>query len=158
MNKETWIFVGIASGAFVSALACYQYNTIKARKIEEQKVENEKLYFEKLTPEMVKELEAEKLQIKKADIALRNTEAELKKTVVDFKNDIKVDIESKVMDTIYSDMRDTFDNWAAKYEDRLDKKVDRVVSRIDDLSDKYGGVKAAGSSVPSISVVNAPNK
>lgn len=157
MNRDTMIYLAVAGGAFVSALACYQYNTVKARKIEEQKVENEKIYFEKLTPEQVEKLEKEKLEIKKAQIALKNTEAELKKTVVDFKNEIKDDIESKVMDTIHGDMRDTFDHWAAKYEDRLDKKVDRVVSRIDDLSDKYGGVKSTGTALPAISVVNAPN-
>ena len=157
MNKETWIFAGIAGGAFVSALACYQYNTVKARQIEEKKIENERLYFEKLTPEMVKDLEAEKLQIKKADIALRNTEAELKKTVVDFKNEIQTEVEKTTMTKIHDDMRSTFDGWSSKFENRLDSKVDRVVSRIDDLSDKYGGVKSAGSAVPAINVVNAPN-
>ena len=156
MNRESWILTGIAGGAFVASLACYEYNTIRARKIEEQKVENEKLYFEKLTPEMVKEIEEKKLDVKRAEIALKNTEAELKKTVADFKNQIQTEVEKAAMTKIHDDMRETFDTWSSKFENRLDSKVDRVVSRIDDLSDKYGGVKSTNSA-PSISVVNAPN-
>ena len=157
MNRESWILTGIAGGAFVASLACYEYNTIKARKIEEQKVENEKLYFSKLTPEQVERLEQEKLEIKKAQIALKNTEAELKRTVADFKNEIQTEIEKATMTKIHDDMRETFDTWSSKFENRLDSKVDRVISRIDDLSDKYGGVKSTGASVPAINVVNAPN-
>lgn len=157
MNKETLIFTGLTVGAFASALACYEYNTIKARKLEEKKVENEKLYFSKLTPEQVENLEKEKLEIKKEEIALKNTEAELKKTVTDFKNDIQKEVETKAMTAIHDDMRDTFDTWAAKFETRLENKVDNVVTRIDNLSDKYGGVKTGNNSTPTISVVNAPN-
>ena len=156
MNKETMMFVGLAAGSFAAALACYEYNTIKARKVEEQKVENEKLYFSNLTPEQVENLEKEKLDIKKAEIELKNTEAEMKKTVVDFKNDIQQEVEKKVMDTIHDDMRDTFDTWSSKFENRLENKIDNVVTRIDNLSDKYGGVKSTGST-PAINVVNAPN-
>lgn len=156
MNRDSWILVGIASGATLASLACYEYNTIKARQLEEKKAENEKLYFSKLTPEMVKGIEEKKLDLKRAEIELKKTEDELKKTVADFKDEIHDDILDEVTKSIYNDMRETFDNWATKYEDRLDKKVDRVVNRIDDLSDKYGGVKSAGAA-PSISVVNAPN-
>ena len=156
MNRDSWILVGIASGATLASLACYEYNTIKARQLEEKKAENEKLYFSKLTPEMVKGIEEKKLDLKRAEIELKKTEDELKKTVADFKDEIHDDILDEVTKSIHDDMRETFDNWATKYEDRLDKKVDRVVNRIDDLSDKYGGVKNAGAA-PSISVVNAPN-
>ena len=157
MNKETWIFVGIAGGAFASALACYEYNTIKVRKLEERKVENERLYFSKLTSDQVEAIEKKKLEVENNKIELKKTEAELKRTINDFKDDIHDDILEEVTKSIHDDMRETFDNWSSKYEDRLDKKVDRVVSRIDDLSDKYGGVKSTGTSAPTISVVNAPN-
>lgn len=157
MNKESMLFAGLATGSFIAALVCYEYNTVKARQLEEKKVENEKLYFEKLTPEQVEKLEKEKLEIKKANIALKNTEAELKKTVTDFKNDIQQEVEKKAMTAIHDDMRDTFDTWAAKFETRLENKVDNVVNRIDNLSDKYGGVKAGATTTPTISVVNAPN-
>lgn len=156
MRKDYWIFVGLAAGAFVTSLACYEYNTIKVRQLEEKKAENQRLYFEKLTSEQVERIEKEKLSVKKAEIELKKTEDELKKTVTDFKYEIQKEVETKAMTAIHDDMRDTFDSWASKYEDRLDKKVDRVVSRIDDLSDKYGGVKS-NNSAPSISVVNAPN-
>lgn len=157
MNRDSWILVGIATGATVASLACYEYNTVKARQLEEKKVENEKLYFSKLTPEQVERLEKDKLEIKRAQIALKNTETELKKTVIDFKNEIQTEIEKETMTKIHDDMRSTFDDWSSKFENRLDSKVDRVISRIDDLSDKYGGVKGAGASAPTISVVNAPN-
>lgn len=156
MTKESIIFLSM-SGAAMTALVCgYFYNTNKLTKIEEQKVENEKLYFSKLTPEQVEKLEQEKLDIKKAEIELKNTQAELKKTVTDFKNDIQSEIESKAMTAIHDDMRETFDKWSAKFETRLENKVDNVVNRIDNLSDKYGGVKA-NNATPSINVVNAPN-
>ena len=156
MNKESWIFVGLAAGVSVASIACYEYNTIKVRQLEEKKVENERLYFSKLTPEQVERLEKEKLDLKKAQIDLKNTEAELKKTVTDFRNDIQKEVETKVMSAIHDDMRDTFDTWSAKFENRLENKIDNVVNRIDNLSDKYGGVKATNSA-PAINVVNAPN-
>lgn len=156
MNKDAWIVTSIVGGAFAASLACYQYNTVKMRQLEEKKAENEKLYFSKLTPEQVERLEDRKLDIKKAQIELRKTEDELKKTVTEFKNDIQDEIEEKAMKAIHDDMRDTFDKWSTKFEDRLDKKVDRVVNRIDDLSDRYGGVKT-NNAAPSINVVNAPN-
>ena len=62
------------------------------------------------------------------------------------------------MKSIREEMRSTFDSWSAKFETRMDNKVDNIVTRIDNLSDKYGGVKSTGASAPSISVVNAPNK
>ena len=157
MNRDSWILVGIASGATLASLACYEYNTIKARQLEEKKAENEKLYFSKLTPEMVKGIEEKKLDLKRAEIELKKTEDELKKTVTDFKNEIQTEIEKETMTKIHDDMRSTFDDWSSKFENRLDSKVDRVISRIDDLSDKYGGVKGTGASAPTISVVNAPN-
>ena len=153
MNKETWIFVGLAAGAFGAALTCYEYNTIKERQLREKKAENDKLYFGKLQPDQVERIERKKLEVDEERIKLKQTEDELKRTVADFKNDI---LEELRKDSIVS-MRSTFDDWASKYEDRLDKKVDRVVSRIDDLSDKYGGVKQASNTAPSINVVNAPN-
>lgn len=156
MNKETMIFVGLAIGAFTTSLACYEYNTIKVRKLEEKKVENEKLYFSKLTSEQVERIEKEKLEVKKAEIALKNTEAELKKTVTEYEAEIRESIQNKVMDDIHGDMRNVFDTWSAKFENRLENKIDNVVTRIDNLSDKYGGVKTNGTT-PSINVVNAPN-
>ena len=156
MNKDAWIFAGLTGGMFTAALACYQYNTVKTRQLDEKKTENEKLYFSKLTPEQVERLEERKLEVKKAQIELKKMEDELKRTVTEFKNDIQSEIEDKAMKAIHDDMRDTFDKWSSKFEDRLDKKVDRVVNRIDDLSDRYGGVKATNSA-PSINVVNAPN-
>ncbi len=157
MNKDQMIFVGIAVGAFGASLACYQYNTTKARQIEEKKVENERLYFSKLTPEQVEAIEKKKLEVQNNKIELKKTEAELKKTITDFKNDIQQEIEKAAMTAIHDDMRNTFDTWSAKFETRLENKIDNVVSRIDNLSDKYGGVKNSGSSVPAINVVNAPN-
>lgn len=157
MTKDTWIFAGLAIGAFCASLACYEYNTIKVRQLNEKKVENQRLYFEKLTPEQVENLEREKLDIEKKKIELKMTEDELKKTVSDFKNQIQQEVEKAAMDKIHDNMRDTFDTWSAKFETRLENKIDNVVTRIDNLSDKYGGVKEAGNSAPSINVVNAPN-
>lgn len=156
MNKETMIFVGLAVGAFTTSLACYEYNTIKARQLEEKKAENQRLYYSKLTSEQVERIEKEKLDVKKAEIALKNTQEELKKTVTDFKTQVQSEIESKVMTDIHDDMRNTFDTWSSKFENRLENKIDNVVTRIDNLSDKYGGVKT-NNSTPSINVVNAPN-
>lgn len=156
MVKENIIFLAIGGVAMASVVGIYAYKCHKDTKIAEQKVENEKLYFEKLTPEQVESLEREKLEVKKAAIELKNTEAELKKTVTDFKNDIQQEVEKKAMTAIHDNMRDTFDSWSAKFETRLENKIDNVVTRIDNLSDKYGGVKTAGST-PSINVVNAPN-
>lgn len=156
MRKDYWIFVGLAVGAFVTSLACYEYNTIKVRQLEEKKAENQRLYYEKLTSEQVERIEKEKLEVKKAEIELKKTEDELKKTVADFKAQVQSEIETKVMSDIHDNMRNTFDTWSAKFETRLENKVDNVVNRIDNLSDKYGGVKA-NNSAPSISVVNAPN-
>ena len=156
MVKENIIFLAIGGTAMASIVGIYAYKCHKDTKIAEQKVENEKLYFEKLTPEQVENLEKEKLEIKKAEIELKRTEAEMKKTVADFKNDIQQEIEKKTMTAIHDDMRNTFDTWSSKFESRLENKIDNVVTRIDNLSDKYGGVKTAGSA-PSINVVNAPN-
>ena len=62
------------------------------------------------------------------------------------------------MTSIHDDMRSTFDDWSSKFENRMENKVDNVITRIDNLSDKYGGVKQASTPVaPTISVVNAPN-
>ena len=151
-KKETYIFIGAAFGLAGTMIACSQYNVVKERQLREKKVENEKLYYAKLTPEQVEAIEKKKLEIKNNEIELKKTEAELKKTVDQFKNDIQAAVEEKIMTLIHDDIRDTFDNWAEKYEN----KIDRVVSRIDDLSDKYGGVKG-NNSAPSINVVNAPN-
>lgn len=156
-RQDTLIIAGIGFALITTSIACSQYNVVKERQLREKKVENEKLYFEKLTPEQVERLEHEKLELKKKEIELKQSEDELKKTVTNFKETIKAEIERKTMTSIHDDIRETFDNWATKYEDRLDKKIDRVVGRIDDLSDKYGGVKAGSSSAPSINVVNAPN-
>lgn len=157
MVKENIIFLAIGGVAMASVVGIYAYKCHKDTKIAEQKVENERLYFEKLTPEQVESLEREKLEVKKAEIELKHTEAEMKKTVVDFKNDIQKEVETKAMNKIHDDMRDTFDSWSAKFETRLENKIDNVVTRIDNLSDKYGGVKAGTNSAPTISVVNAPN-
>ena len=151
-RKETYICIGAAMGLAGTMIACSQYNVVKERQLREKKVENEKLYYAKLTSEQVEAIEKKKLEIKNNEIELKKTEAELKKTIEEFKKDIQTAVETETMTRIHDDIRDTFDNWAEKYE----SKIDRVVNRIDDLSDKYGGVKAANST-PSINVVNAPN-
>ncbi len=156
ITKEVWIFVGAGVLLTGTAIAISQYNTNKERALKEKKLENEKIYYDKLTPEQVELIETQKLELKSKEIELKKTEAELKKTITQFKNDIQSEIQRTTNANIERDMRHTFDDWATKYEDRLDKKIDRVVSRIDDLSDKYGGVKQQSSS-PSINVVNAPN-
>jgi len=161
MNKGQIAILGSYIGACVGFVGIYGYFKNKSYKLEAQKVENEKanqkLYFEKLTPEQVERIEMEKIELKKKEVELKLSEAELKKTVTEFEADIRESIQNKVMDDIHDDMRKIFDTWSAKYEDRLDSKVDRVISRIDDLSDKYGGVKATSTAAPTISVVNAPN-
>lgn len=159
------VITGTFIGGFIFLLGTYGYHLHKVREFKQQEiqlkakeVENQKLYFEKLTPEQVERIETEKLEVKKAELELEKTEAELKKTVADFKAEIHDDIETKVMNTIHDDIRETFDNWSTKFENRLENKIDNVVTRIDNLSDKYGGVKEAnGSAGPSINVVNAPN-
>ena len=163
MTKDLWILTGIGVVGIGSLIALDQYNKNRNLKLKEKATENEKLYFEKLTPEQVESLERYKLEVKEKEIELKiaeserkKTEDELKRTVTQFKDEIQSNIQRTTNQNIERDMRNTFDSWATKYEDRLDKKLDRVVSRIDDLSDKYGGVKSNGSS-PSINVVNAPN-
>lgn len=148
----------LAVGLGLGVVGVIEYNVVKDRELEEQKLENERIYLGKLTPEQVERLEQDKLAVKKAELELRNSEAELKKTVANFKNQIQNEIETKTMKSIRDEMRTTFDSWAAKFETRMDNKVDNIVTRIDNLSDKYGGVKSTGASAPSISVVNAPNK
>lgn len=151
------IMLSVVCGGVVTVVGAYIYHGKKIREIEQKKVDNERLYFEKLSPEQVESIEKEKLEVRKAEIELKSKEAELKKTVAEFRHDIQQKIESKVMGDIHDDMRDTFDTWSAKFETRLENKIDNVVSRIDNLSDKYGGVKETGSAGPTISVVNAPN-
>ncbi len=175
ISKDAMIFAGVSVALLGTMLGVSQYNIVKERqfkektaeeerKLREKKLENEKLYFDKLTPEQVENLEKEKLVLKEKEVELKveetklkNSETELKKTVDKFKKDIQSEIQRTTNDSIERDMRRTFDDWAGKYEDRLDKKIDRVVNRIDDLSDRYGGVKTTGSTSPSINVVNAPN-
>lgn len=165
INKNAIIALGAVSALCATCIGIDQYNHVKERELRAKKIENEKIYFEKLTPEQVESIEKEKLVLKEKEVELkvketeaRKVEAELKKTVTQFKKDIQSEIQRTTNDNIERDMRHTFDDWSAKYEDRLDKKIDRVVKRIDDLSDKYGGVKPNGSSSsPTISVVNAPN-
>jgi len=148
----------LAAGLGIGAVGVIEYNIIKDRELKEQKLENERIYFDKLTPEQVERLEREKLAVKEAELEMRSSEAELKKTVENFKTQIQSEIEAKTMKSIREEMRSTFDSWSAKFETRMDNKVDNIVTRIDNLSDKYGGVKSTGTSAPSISVVNAPNK
>lgn len=155
-EKYIWGLIGLSLGCFTIGTVISQYNTNKERALREKKIENDKLYFEKLTPEQVERIELEKVELKKKEVELRLSEAELKKTVTEFEAEICESIQNQVIDDIHDDMRKIFDTWSAKYEDRLDNKVDRVVSRIDALSDKYGGVKACNTA-PSISVVNAQN-
>lgn len=157
MDKRDIILLSMCGAAMVTVCGCSIYHGKKIREIEQKKVDNERLYFEKLTPEQVESIEKEKLEVKKAEIELKSKEAELKKTVTEFRHDIQQEIESKVMGDIHDDMRGTFDTWSAKFETRLENKIDNVVTRIDNLSDKYGGVKEVGSAGPTISVVNAPN-
>lgn len=157
VSKDALIFAGVSVATVTAILGCQQYNVVKERQLKEKKLENDRLYFEKLTPDQVEKLEKEKLDVERQRIELKTKEVELKKTVVDFKNDIQKEIEKSTMTAIHDDMRTTFDEWSAKYENRLDAKVDRVVERIDNLSDKYGGVKASPAAVPAINVVNAPN-
>ena len=164
MNRDTWILVGIGVAGLVGIVSLDQYNKDKERKLREKKIENEKIYYDKLSPEQVELLEAQKIELKSKEIELekeqnelRKTEAELKKTVTQFKEEIENTIRKETKDGIERDMRDTFDNWAAKFEVRIENKVDNVVSRIDSLSDKYGGVKQQAAAAPSINVVNAPN-
>lgn len=176
-RKDSYICMGLGVAMLIGLVALDQYNRTKdrhfrekeaefERKRKEKELENQKLYFEKLTPEQVENLEKEKLVLKEKEvdltvekIKLQNNETELKKTVTQFKKDIQSEIQRTTNENIERDMRKTFDDWAGKYEDRLDKKIDRVVNRIDDLSDKYGGVKPGSTSsvTPSINVVNAPN-
>lgn len=163
MTKDAWIFTGIGIVSFASLVALNQYNKNRSFKLKEKATENEKIYFEKLSPEQVEALERQKLdnkaieiELRKSEAELQKTEAELKKTVTQFKEEIEGKIRKETQAGIEKDMRRIFDDWSGKIEDRLDKKVDRVISRIDDLSDKYGGVKSS-SSTPSINVVNAPN-
>ena len=154
-------FVGIMLGAVAALalgnIALSEYDKKKERDLKDKKLENEKIYFSKLTSDQVQEIELRKIQLEHEKVELKKSETELKKTIENFKKDIQSEIQRTTNDNIERDMRRTFDDWSAKYEDRLDKKIDRVVNRIDDLSDKYGGVKATGSSAPTISVVNAPN-
>lgn len=164
INKQALIALGATTAFAATLIGIEQYNTVKERELKAKKIENEKLYFAKLTPEQVESIEKEKLVLKEKEVELkvkeaeaRKMEAELKKTVTQFKKEIQSDIQRTTNDNIERDMRHTFDDWSAKYEDRLDKKIDRVVNRIDDLSDKYGGVKPGSASAPTISVVNAPN-
>lgn len=163
--KAVYASIGLVGAIMAVSIGYGIYDKQKERQLREKKLENEKLYFDKLTPEQVENLEMEKLVLKEKEVELkikeaerRKTEDELKKTVTDFKKDIQSQIQRDTNEGIEREMRKTFDNWAGKYEDRLDKKIDRLVTRIDDLSDKYGGVKPNGSaSTPSIQVVNAPN-
>lgn len=150
----------LAIGFGLAALGIVEYNVVKERKLREKKLENERSYIDKLTPEQVAYLEQDKLAVRRAELELRNTEAELKKTVVTFKTQIQNEIETKTMKSIRDEMRTTFDTWSTKFENRMDNKVDNLITRIDNLSDKYGGVKPASNTapaMPSISVVNAPN-
>lgn len=156
---KTEVKMLIAGGlSLLAGLGIIEYNTIQDRKLEEKKAENERIYFSKLSSDQVEALEREKLAVKRAEIDLKNTQAELKKTVTDFKNQIQSEIEDKAMKEIHDDMRETFDKWSSKFETRLENKIDNMVSRIDNLSDKYGGVKESGSSGTSINVVNAPSE
>lgn len=163
-RKDFYIIGGSFLGIIGASMAINQYNKSKERACKEKEIENQKLYFSKLTSEQVEQLEREKLVVKKAEIEYNTTvaekqrsEIELKKTVTDFKDQIQNELRREVKQGIDKDMRKTFDSWSARFEDRLDGKVDRVVERIDKLSDKYGGVKTASSTTPSIQVVNAPN-
>ena len=160
-NAKTNIILGSYVSLCLGILGVYTYSKHKQNKLMEKEAEENsrlaKEYIEKLTPEQVERIEMEKIELKKKEVELQLSEAELKKTVADFKTQIQSEIETKVMTDIHDDMRNTFDTWSAKFETRLENKVDNVVSRIDNLSDKYGGVKSAGSSAPTISVVNAPN-
>ena len=156
MNRDTLIFMGIGVGVLVGVVGIEQYNAVKERQLREKKAENERLYFAKLSPEQVENIEKKKLEVEQERIKLKQTEDELKKTVADFKNQVQSEIETKVMTDIHDNMRNTFDTWSSKFEVRLENKVDNVVNRIDNLSDKYGGVKT-NNSTPSINVVNAPN-
>lgn len=162
MGRDGYIIFGTVTAVAIGTLVLDQYNKNREHKLNEEKVKNQKAYIEKLTPEQVERLETEKLtlkgkeiELKKAEADKRQCEAELKKTVTDFKKDIQSEIQRTTNQNIERDMRRTFDTWAGKYEDRIDKKLDRMTTRIDDLSDKYGGVKSTGT--PSINVVNAPN-
>jgi len=160
-NAKSNIILGSYVTLCLSILGVYTYSEHKHNKLMEKEAEENsrlaKEYISKLTPEQVERIEMEKIELKKKEVELKLSEAELKKTVTEFEADIRESIQNKVMDDIHDDMRKIFDTWSAKYEDRLDSKVDRVISRIDDLSDKYGGVKATSTAAPTISVVNAPN-
>lgn len=164
MNKETVIFAGVGVAFVATLIGLDQYNKAKDRQLKEKKLENEKIYFDKLSPEQVELLETQKIDVKSKEIELmkeetelRKSEAELKKTVTQFKEEIENQIRTETKSSIEKDMRNTFDDLAAKFEIRIENKVDNVVSRIDNLSDKYGGVKQQSAAAPSINVVNAPN-
>ncbi len=153
--KAVGLFIGVTGALTIGAFACDMYNKQKERQLKDKKLENERLYFSKLTPEMVQDIELKKIQLEREKVDLKKTEEELKKTITNFKRDIQSEIQQTTNENIERDMRKTFDKWSANFEDRVDKKLDRMTTRIDDLSDKYGGVKTTGT--PSINVVNAPN-
>lgn len=163
MTRRTFYYIlggSIAAGTVITGVGIHQYNVSKDRSLKER-------YYAKLSSDQVKEIEMKKYEVEQKqierDIALANAEkarADEKKNINNFKAQVTREVTKDIESRIKGDMRSTFDSWHYNYESKIESKLTNMDSRIDKLSDSYGGVKQSNGTAggPTISVVNAPAK
>lgn len=93
-------------------------------------------YWASLSSEDKVAIENKKLETRLKEAEAKKAEADMKSSVVKFKNDILTEVREEALDYVKSDSKDLFNTWVTNYQDKLDRKLERLSDKLDDKADE----------------------
>lgn len=115
---------------------------LKERKAKEDKerldkeLKDKEEYWASLSSEDKVAIENKKLETRLKEAEAKKAEADMKSSVVKFKNDILTEVREEALDYVKSDSKDLFNTWVTNYQDKLDRKLERLSDKLDDKADE----------------------
>lgn len=148
MNKYqvigTIFAVGVVAVPFVTITMLEEVDAHKKRvqemELKERKAKEEKElkeeYWSTLSSEDKVAIENKKLEVRLKEADAKKAEADMKSSVNRFKNDILTEVREEALDYVKSDSKDLFNTWVTSYQDKLDRKLERLSDKLDNKADE----------------------
>lgn len=115
---------------------------LKERKAKEDKerldkeLKDKEEYWATLSSEDKVAIENKKLETRLKEAEAKKAEADMKSAVTKFKNDILTEVRKEALDYVKSDSKDLFNTWVTNYQDKIDRKLERLSDKLDDKADE----------------------
>lgn len=115
---------------------------LKERKAKEDKerldkeLKDKEEYWASLSSEDKVAIENKKLETRLKEAEAKKAEADMKSSVTKFKNDILTEVRKEALDYVKSDSKDLFNTWVTNYQDKIDRKLERLSDKLDDKADE----------------------